>query len=93
MEELLQPHVQEVLFEKAFNYVKNKHGIVNLQTCLMEIYNNDLEEEYVVCVCLACISLIESGKEDFEKIEKGLSEKMKKSIMTRVGEQLTEKGE
>ena len=91
MEELLQPHVQEALFEKAFYYIKNKHESVNLQTCLMEMYNNDLEEEYVICVCLACISLIESGKEDFDKIENGLSERMKKSVMAQVGEQLTKK--
>lgn len=91
--ELLQPHVQKTLFEKAFDYIKKKHEQVNLQTCLMEMYNNDLEEEYIVCVCLACISLIESGKEEFEKIEKGLSEKMKKSVMTQVGEQLSKKGE
>ena len=88
MEALLQPHVQDALFEKAFNYVKGKHQEVNLQTCLMELYNENLDKDYVICVCLACISLIEMGSEDFEKIEEGLTQKMKKSVMTRVAEKL-----
>lgn len=88
MEGLIDPGVQEAIFKKAFDYVNGKHGKVNLETCLTEMYNSDLDEEYIVCVCLACISLIESVKDDFEKIEEGLSEKMKKSVMTQVGEQL-----
>jgi hypothetical protein len=88
MEALLQPHVQDALFEKAFNYVKGKHQEVNLQTCLMELYNENLDKDYVICVCLACISLIEMGSEDFEKIEEGLTQKMKKSVMTRAAEKL-----
>ena len=39
------------------------------------MYSEELPEDYVVCVCLACISLIEKGADDFEKIEKGLREK------------------
>ena len=88
MGELLQPHVQDALFKKAFDYVKGKHGKVNLQTCLTEMYNETLDEDYTICVSLACISLIETGSEDFEKIEKGLTQKMKKSIMTKLGEHL-----
>jgi len=89
MEGLLKPGVQEAIFKKAFDYVNGKHGKVNLETCLAEMYNKNLDEDYIVCICLACISLIESGKDDFEKIEEGLSEKMKKSVMRQVGEQLS----
>lgn len=89
MEGLLKPGVQEAIFKKAFDYVNGKHGKVNLETCLAEMYNKKLDEDYIVCICLACISLIESGKDDFEKIEEGLSEKMKKSVMRQVGEQLS----
>ena len=88
MAELLTHDVQEAMFEKAFYYVKEKHGEVNLQTCLSEMYNKDLDEDYVICVSLACISLIEMGSGDFEKIQKGLTQKMKKSIMMQVGEHL-----
>lgn len=86
MAELLTHDVQETMFKKAFDCVKEKHGEVNLQTCLSEMYNKDLDEDYVVCICLACISLIEKGSEDFEKIEEGLTQKMKKSIMKQVAE-------
>lgn len=86
MAELLTHDVQEVMFKKAFDYVREKHGEVNLQTCLSEMYNKDLEEDYVICVWLACISLLEMGSEDFEKIEEGLTQKIKKSIMKQVGE-------
>ena len=88
MEALLQPHVQEALFEKAFNYVKGKHNKVNLETCLKELYNENLDKDYVSWVVLACISLIEMGSEDFETIEEGLTQKMKKSVMTRAAEKL-----
>ena len=88
MEEILQPHVQEALFKKAFDYVKGKHGKVNLQTCITEMYSETLDKDYAISVCLACISLIEMGSEDFEKIEKGLTQKMKQSVMARAGEQL-----
>ena len=88
MEALLQPQVQELLFTKAFDYVKAKHGEVNLQTCLIEMYNTNLDEEYILCICVACWSLIEMGSEDFEKIEEGLTQKIKKSIMMKVGEHL-----
>ena len=88
METLLSPDVQMQLFEKAFDYIKGKHGEVNLQTCLHEMYSEELPEDYVVCVCLACISLIEKGADDFEKIEKGLVKKMKASVMKRVAEHL-----
>ena len=93
MEELLQPHVQESLFKKAFDYVKEKHGEVNLQTCLAEMYNENLHEDHILCICVACWSLIEMGSEDFENIEKGLTEKIKKSIMMQVGEHLQNKHE
>ena len=86
MAELLTVDVQEAMFKKAFDYVMEKHGKVNFETCLFEMYNKDLEEDYVVCICLACISLIEKGSEEFEKIEEGLTKKMKKSIMTQVAE-------
>jgi hypothetical protein len=88
MDALLQPGVQEIIFKKAFDYVKSKHQKVNLQTCLFEMYNEDLEEEYVVCLCLACISLLEMGSEDFENIQEGLTKKMKSSIMKKVTEHL-----
>ena len=88
MTELLTDDVQEVMFKKAFDYVMEKHGKVNFETCLFEMYNKDLEEEYIVCICLACISFIEKGSEKFEKIEEGLTQKMKKSIMKQVGEHL-----
>jgi hypothetical protein len=88
MEELLRPEIQEAMFKKAFDYIKERHGIVNLQSCISEMYNKQLDEEYVICVCLACISLIEKGSEDFEKIQEGLTQKMKKSIMMQVGEHL-----
>ena len=87
MEALLQPHVQDALFEKAFNYVKGKHQEVNLQTCLIELFNENLDKDYVICVCLACISF-EMGSEDFEKIQEGLTQKMKKSVMTRAAEKI-----
>ena len=85
-EVLRHPGIQEAMFRKAFDYVKAKHGEVNFQTCLFEMYNKDLEEDYIVCVCLTCISFIEMGSEDFEKIEKGLTQKIKKSIMKQVAE-------
>lgn len=88
MEALLQPDVQDALFEKAFNYVKGKHQEVNLQTCLIELFNENLDKDYVICVCLACISLIEMGSEDFEKIDEGLTQRMKKSVMTRAAEKI-----
>ena len=87
-EDLLQPHVQEAIFKKAFYYVKGKHEVVNLQTCLTELYNENLDKEYAVCVCLACISLIEMGSDDFEKIEEGVTQKMKKSVMEQVSKHL-----
>ena len=89
MQKLFEPHVQEALFKKAFDYVKSKHGEVNTQTCISEMYNKDLDEEYVICVCWACLSLIEMSSETFEEIEEGLTSKMKKSIMKQVGEQLS----
>ena len=88
MDALLQPGVQETIFKKAFDYVKSKHEEVNLQTCLFEMYNEDLEKEHVVCLCLACISLLEMGSEDFENIQEGLTKKMKSSIMKKVSEHL-----
>ena len=44
METLLSPDVQMQLFEKAFDYIKGKHGEVNLQTCLHEMYSEELPE-------------------------------------------------
>lgn len=84
----LSPDVQMEMFQKAFDYINKKHGEVNLQTCLFEMYNEKLPQDYVVCVCLACISLIEKGADGFEKIEKGLVKKMKASVMKQVAEHL-----
>ena len=88
MEGLLKPCVQEALYKKAFDYVNGKHGTFNLENCLIEMYDDNLDGDYIVSISLACISLVENRKDEFEKIEGGLSEKMKKSVIKWSGEQL-----
>ena len=85
---MISPDVQMEMFQKAFDYINKKHGEVKLQTRLFEMDNEKLPEDYVVCVCLACISLIEKGADGFDKIEKGLVKKMKTSVMKQVAEHL-----
>ena len=83
---MFEPGIQEEIFKKAFDYIKNKYGKVNMNNCISEMYSTELEEDYVICVTFACLSFIEMGSEDFEQIEKGLTKKMKKSIMMQAGE-------
>ena len=79
---------QRHLFNTAFEYLNNNYKKVNLITCIEALESDETPQEKRFSIGWAGLSLLEEGSDDFEKIEKGLTQKMKKSIMTKLGEHL-----
>ena len=85
---LSDPEVKRRLSEIAFNYVNNKHGIFNLEKCLLSILDENIPEDVVIPVGITCIYLIGKNSKVFDELKSGLSNEMKQSIMNKITEKL-----
>tara|TARA_Y100000992_G_C21148029_1_gene434809 strand:+ start:206 stop:523 length:318 start_codon:yes stop_codon:yes gene_type:complete len=79
---------QDKMFTQAFNIVKEKHNKVNLQNCLCVLLDNETSSEDVLCVGIACLSLLNKQSDEFEKIENGMTDRIKKSIVLEMSNRL-----
>ena len=88
LDTLNKSEVQDKMFTQAFNLVKNKHDKVNLQNCLLVLLDEETSSQDVVCLGVACLSLLDMQSNDFEAIETGMTNKIKKFIVLEVSKKL-----
>lgn len=75
---------QQQLFNTAFEYLNNKYKKVNLATCIQGLESDETPQEKRFSIGWAALSLLEEGSDDFEKIESGLTNKMRKKIIEKM---------
>ena len=75
---------QQQLFNTAFEYLNNKYKKVNLATCIQALESDETPQEKRFSIGWAALSLLEEGSDDFEKIESGLTNKMRKKIIEKM---------
>lgn len=85
---LKNPEVQDKMFTQAFNIVNEKYDKVNLQNCLLVLLDENTSKEDLVCIGLACISLLKKQSDDFESIEVGMTERIQKMIISEISQRL-----
>lgn len=85
---LKNPEVQDKMFTQAFDIVNEKYDKVNLQNCLVVLLDKKTSKEDIVCVGLACISLLKKHSDDFESIEVGMTERIQKMIISEISQRL-----
>ena len=75
---------QQELFNTAFEYLNNRYKKVNLATCIQALESDETPQEKRFSVGWAGLSLLEEGSHDFEKIESGLTNKMREKIIEKM---------
>ena len=75
---------QQQLFNTAFEYLNTKYKVVNLATCIQGLESDETPQEKRFSIGWAALSLLEEGSDDFEKIESGLTNKMRKKIIEKM---------
>ncbi len=75
---------QQQLFNTAFEYLNNKYKKVNLATCIQALESDETHQEKRFSIGWAALSLLQEGSDDFEKIESGLTNKMRKKIIEKM---------
>tara|TARA_Y100000389_G_scaffold198713_1_gene235712 strand:- start:1216 stop:1488 length:273 start_codon:yes stop_codon:yes gene_type:complete len=75
---------QQQLFNTAFEYLNNKYKKVNLATCIEALESDETPQEKIFSIGWAALSLLEKGSDDFEKVESGLTNKMRKKIIEKM---------
>lgn len=75
---------QQQLFNTAFEYLNNKYKKVNLATCIQALESDETPQEKRFSIGWAALSLLQEGSDDFEIIESGLTNKMRKKIIEKM---------
>ncbi len=83
-------NINSELYKTAFEYVKNKHSIFTFENCLLCILDDNIPEKYVIPVGFLSIRLIDKHSNVFNDMKSGLSENMKKSIMDKISQKLSQ---
>ena len=75
---------QQYLFNSAFEYLNKKYKKVNMTTCIQALESDETPEEKRFSIGWAGLSLLIKYSDDFEKIELGLTKKMKERIIEKM---------
>ena len=75
---------QQQLFNTAFEYLNTKYKVVNLATCIQGLESDETPQEKRFSIGWAALSLLQEGSDDFEKIESGLTNKIRKKIIEKM---------